>query len=953
MTLGAAHPGRSCRRCLVPGWLPAAQRRRHPPQPRAGRRAVLGRAAGACRAAPSVALGWAMVVALAAAARGAEAPAFYLGINLNGPALEIDGHPWQGHDSRRYTAVAKAFENQQVPLQPETDEARARMIRSSRWGDVDIAVRDVPPGEYSVFLYVWEDNHPERFRIALNGVTVVPQYTTGPAGRWERLGPWHVRVADGVIRLTTQGGAANISGLEIWTGRVAASADTGPSVPPEALAFFALTGTLRVEHCYQCHSAAAKTVEAGLWLDSRPGVLRGGESGPAVVAGEPDRSRLIRAVRYDDPSLQMPPGGKLPPEAIAALEQWVRLGVPDPRSESEAVALRKRQALDEARQFWSLQPVRSPPLPAVSDTSWPHNEIDYFILAGLEARGLRPLAAADRYTLVRRATFDLLGLPPDPADVEAFVADPRPLNVAFADVVERLLASPHYGERWGRHWMDLVRYADTAGDNSDYPVPQLYLYRNYVIDSFNADKPYDQFLREQIAGDLLPADSPQQRNEQIIATGYIALARRFGSIVKDYPQHLTIEDTIDNLGRTVLGLSVACARCHDHKFDCISREDYYGLYGIFESTRYPFPGIELDKKPRDLVPLAPVGDTPGDLAYAVAEGRPADARLHRRGDPKDLGDVVPRKFLDVLGGQHLPPEAAGSSGRLHLARWLTDPANPLTPRVMVNRIWQYHFGAGLVRTPSDFGVRGTPPTHPELLDFLAYRFMADGWSLKQMHRLIMASRTYQLASADDPHNLARDPDNHACWRYPRRRLDAESLRDAVLAISGRLDRSMMRQPHPFPPVESWNFTQHHPFRETYPSHRRSVYLMTGRLVTQPYFATFDGPDRNVTTPQRDQSVTSLQALFLLNDPFVHEQAAAFAERLLREQPDDDARLRWAFALALGRPPRDEERQAAEEFFARLRAVLGDGASDPAALQRQLWESFARVLFRTNEFLYVD
>jgi hypothetical protein len=357
---------------------------------------------------------------------------------------------------------------------------------------------------------------------------------------------------------------------------------------------------LLLEKCYGCHSADAEKLRGGLLLDTKAGVLKGGENGLILVPGKPNESRIITALRHTDEKLKMPPKKKLTEHEIEAFVQWIEMGAPDPRDGAPA---KPRRELVEAKNFWSFQSIKSPSVPKVNDPSWPQTPIDHFVLRELEDRNLLPAPTADRRTLIRRATFDLAGLPPSPAETEAFVSDPLPLPDAFAKVVDRLLASPQYGERWGRHWLDLVRYADTAGDNSDYPVPELYRYRNYVIDSLNNDKPYNQFIIEQIAGDLLPADSQEQRNEQVIATGYIALSRRFGSIIDRYPQHLTIEDTLDNLGRTFMGLTITCARCHDHKFDAISREDYYGLYGFFESTRYPFPGIELDKIPRDFVPL--------------------------------------------------------------------------------------------------------------------------------------------------------------------------------------------------------------------------------------------------------------------------------------------------------------------------------------------------------------
>ena len=427
----------------------------------------------------------------------------------------------------------------------------------------------------------------------------------------------------------------------------------------------------------------------------------------------------------------------------------------------------------------------------------------------------------------------------------AFLADTSPQ--AYEKVVDRLLASPRYGERWGRHWLDVVRYADTCGNGSDYPVPQAHKYRDWVVRASNRDLPYDQFLREQLAGDLISGGSDAERYERIVATGYLAIARRFGGD-RMGEHHLTLEDTIDNLGRTILGSSIACARCHDHKFDPFTMSDYYGLYGIFNSTRYPFPGAEVGRQQEDLVPLmspteidallkphraklavveaevkkleaaeaeakkAPASEdkqarvtaiaktladarkkraevqaaAPAiDNAYAVAEAKPANAKMQMRGDPKKLGEEVPRHFPAVLGGQ-LVPKDSPSSGRLQLAEWLTDTKNPLTARVMANRIWQHHFGKGIVQTPNDFGRRGTAPTHPELLDFLASRFIESGWSVKALHRLILLSRAWQLASTDEG-NAKADPNNELFGRYTRRRLDAESIRDTMLFVSGDLD----------------------------------------------------------------------------------------------------------------------------------------------------------------------
>uniref|UniRef100_A0A7C2K0U7 DUF1553 domain-containing protein n=1 Tax=Schlesneria paludicola TaxID=360056 RepID=A0A7C2K0U7_9PLAN len=901
-----------------------------------------------------VLLSWSLAGVGAARAEDFTTAEFYRGINLNGSAVEIDGYAWEGDDqARNFVCKDKGFQNQDFVVIPPTDPERARMIRSSRWGGNESNVRltNVPTGRYSVFLYVWEDNNPETFDISVNGRDVVKGYRTGSKGEWEKLGPWVVDVAKGEIHVQARGGAANFSGLEVWRGEHDGTDMRAQT--PENLAFFEnRIRPLLVKHCYECHSVESAEIQGGLLVDSRAAIRKGGPNGPAVVPGEPADSRLIEAVHYKNANFQMPPDGKLSDAEIADLEEWIRRGAPDPRSQATRIP-RKKIDVAQAREFWSLKPMAAPVPPSVAGAT---TDIDRFVHAKRNELNLPTAPMADKQILLRRVTFDLTGLPPTPEEIRDFVNDKS--ATAWTTVIDRLLSSRHYAERWGRHWMDLVRYADTAGDNSDYPVPQAYLYRNYIIDSFHRDKPYDRFLREQIAGDLLPADTDEQRNEQIIATGYIAISRRFGSIVKGYPQHLTIEDTLDNIGRTVLAQTLTCARCHDHKFDPITQEDYYGLYGIFESTRYPFPGIELEKKPRDFVPLMKDG-RPGDqLAYAVIDGNPGDARLQERGDPTKPGDVIPRRFLTVLGGQTLSAEQSTQSGRLQLAEWLTDPENPLTARVMVNRIWQHHFGRGLVATPSDFGTRGQPPTHPELLDWLATRFIESGWSIKAMHRLMLNTDTYRLSSSkiEGPEFQRADeldPDNRFHWRGRRQRLDAESLRDALLFVSGSLDDTAANEPHPFPPVEKWEFTQHHPFRDSYDSNKRSVYLMTARLNSRPFFTTFDGADRNASTPQRDSSVTTLQSLYFLNDDFVHKQAQAFAQRLLRDRSDDRSRLEYAFELTLGRLPSSSEQAAATDALQQLRDELTRTELPDDQLAVQAWSGLARVLFRLNEFLYVD
>jgi hypothetical protein len=901
---------------------------------------------------------WAFVFgslcALGSVAAADDPVAFYRGVNLNGPAVVIDGYQWESDaDAENFVCKDKGFQNQDFVVIPPTDPERARMIRSSRWGGNESNVRftGIASGRYSVFLYIWEDNNPETVDLFVNGRLVVKDYRTGSKGEWEKLGPWIVDVAKEEIHLQARGGAANFSGVEVWRGEHDGTDMRAQT--PENLAFFEnRIRPLLVKHCYECHSVESEEVQGGLLVDSRAAIRKGGPNGPAVVPGELEDSRLIEAIHYKNANYQMPPEGKLSDAEIADFEEWIRRGAPDPRGKATKIT-RKKIDLAHARQFWSLKPIG---LPTPPDVVGARTDLDRFVQAKRNELGLPTAPLADKRTLLRRVTFDLTGLPPTPEDLQAFLSDESP--TAWTTVVERLLASRHYAERWGRHWMDLVRYADTAGDNSDYPVREAHLYRNYIIDSFHADKPYDRFLREQIAGDLLPAATDEQRNEQLIATGYIAISRRFGSIVKGYPQHLTIEDTLDNLGRTTLGLTLTCARCHDHKFDPITQDDYYGLYGIFEGTKYPFPGIELEKKPRDFVRLTKDG-RPGDqVAYAVVDGNPGDARLQERGEPTKPGEVIPRRFLTVLGGQALTAEQATQSGRLQLADWLTDSQNPLTARVMVNRIWQHHFGHGLVATPSDFGTRGQPPTHPELLDWLARKFIDGGWSIKAMHRLMLDSDTYRLTSvAPDTAAFVKardvDPGNKFYWRGERQRLDAESLRDALLFVSGNLDDTPATEPHPFPPVEKWDFTQHHPFRGVYDHRKRSVYLMTARLNSRPFFTTFDGADRNASTAIRDSSVTTLQSLYFLNDQFVHEQAATFAQRLLRERRDDAARIDFAFESALGREPSETERTAALAALQQFRDELTTMELPADQVSTQSWTGLTRVLFRLNEFLYVD
>ncbi|MBS0205783.1 MAG: PSD1 domain-containing protein [Planctomycetes bacterium] len=943
---------------------------------------------------------------LAQAVRAADpAPSFYRGLNLNGPPVTIDGNTWEGRDSRLYVCKDQMFENQAVALDPATDAERARMIRSSRYGGNRVELNDISPGTYTIFLYVWEDNNAETYSVAINGRQVVAGFNSGKSGHWDKLGPWYTSPADGKIVVTSQGGTANFSGIELWRGQY-----DGISAPisDEDLAFFEKRiRPLLVSKCYECHSAQAKELQGELLVDSRATLRRGGTKGPAVVPGDLTKSLLIEAVRYDNSEMQMPPDAKLTAAEIADLEQWVKIGAPDPRATATR-HIGKQIDIAAAREFWSLRPIAVPSVPTVKNTGWPRTDVDRFILAKLEQHGLNPAPDADKRTLIRRATYDLIGLPPTPEVVAAFLADDSP--EAFSRVVDRLLDSPRYGERWGRHWLDVVRYADTAGDNSDYPIPQIHRYRDWVIDALNRDLPYDEFVRDQLAGDLRGGATEAERTQRIIATGYLANSRRFGSRVDDYPWHLTIEDSIDNLGRAFLGLSLSCARCHDHKFDPITTRDYYGLYGIFSSTRYPWPGIELDKRQRDFVPLVPTNklseleqaqaarskeqarldgevtklreslkkaaaaDKPAvesalkeaerrakdhltqpplfETAYAVAEAKMrSDAVIQVKGDPARTGDVVRRHFPAVLSGGELP-ETSDESGRRELAEWIVSADNPLPTRVMANRIWQYHFGRGIVPTPNDFGKQGKPPTHPELLDFLASQFRNGGWSIKSMHRLIMRSRVYQQSSQRGSRALELDPANDWLAGVPRRRLDAESIRDTMLMLGGNLDLSPAG-PHPFPHQETWGFTQHHPFKAIYETQHRSVYLMTQRIQRHPFQSVFDGPDPSTSTAVRTTSTTPLQALYLLNDPFVHEESRQIAERITKHSSDVNVRVAFAYELLFARPATPDELASARDFVVNADRLLHDTGTASAEIESETWRAYVRALFRLNEFVYLD
>ena len=873
-----------------------------------------------------------------------------------------------------------------------------------------------------------------------------------------------------------------------------------------------------VQHCYSCHSQSAKVAKGNLALDQRSAMMKGGAGGAAVVPGDPDKSRLIEAVRYTHAGIQMPPKGKLPESVIADLCAWVKMGAPAPDEPLKAAGrstpsdpLREKRL----RAHWAWRPLKKSPIPVVKRKGWVKNPIDAFLLAKLEAKGLSPVGYADRRTLIRRAHFDLIGLPPSPEETEAFLNDKSPQ--AWEKVVDSLLANPHYGERWGRYWLDIARYGeDQAHSFEPRLYPQGFRYRDWIVRSLNADMGYNRFVKEQIAADLLDEPNLQER---IPALGFFATGPVYYGDSKMFDQY---DDRIDTLTRGLLGLTVACARCHDHKFDPISQKEYYGLAGIFANTSYREVALEakatqnanvksdqlgnrgeilkkkqaevdafvkehtqyvrqrltpeiakymvqawrytnrkkatpaltvaqyataeklesvvLDrwvnyltqeegKKNPDLaewhkafsgtgeaeiqkiadafqtkvqsviqakeaqknakpalkeqetalleaivgeegvltVPSEILGEVlsgdpkaryatistelqrlkVSDFAHALADTPKAgNIRVLLRGNPETPGEEAPRKFLTILAGDNAPTFTKGS-GRLELAEALTAESNPLTPRVMVNRIWKYHFGTGIVRTTNNFGTLGEPPTHPELLDYLTADFVANGWSLKALHRKIMLSAAYRMSSRTTKHNQEIDPDNRFVWRMPVRRLEIEAFRDAILSVTGTLDQTIGGQSLSLDVPEN---------------RRRTFYASISRHDLNPMLRLFDFPDPNVTADKRTDTTVPLQQLFMLNSEYMIREAKAFAVRLNANPQEDNAtRIRRAYLLAFNRPPMPKEIALGLRFLASVPASPAQtptitktaslSTENSAKLTR--WEQYAQMLLCANEFIYID
>jgi hypothetical protein len=792
-------------------------------------------------------------------------------------------------------------------------------------------------------------------------------------------------------------------------------------------------------NCLKCHGGGKK-IKGGLRLTRRAAILAGGDLGPAVALEKPDQSLLLRAISYADGDLKMPPSGKLPDDAVETLTRWVRLGLPFPSalesgpSEAETVTsddagLPPHVVTPERRNFWSFRPVTRPEPPAVKDPAWARTPIDHFVLSKLEGQGVLPNSDATQLALFRRATYDLTGLPPTPTDVQAFLADDSPN--AYERVVDRLLTSPRYGERWGRHWLDVVRYGESNSFERDSMKPNVWRYRDYVIEAFNAGMPYDRFIREQLAGDELEKVTP----ETIVATGYY----RIGTWDDEPTDRLQarydeLDDIVSTTSQAFLALTLNCARCHDHKLDPVPQTNYYSMLAFFHGV-LPFKygddnvqsvisqgaersAYEEAKKNRDdrirQIEVEREAIVETVISQLSADEREAAGNRRLRGrlfekyqaehiseatlkryrelrsekdkankvklppvqfalSVKEAGPEAPETYVLVRGNAHAKgkqvepgfpsvlgaaaPKLSGrarpeSSGRRSaLAEWITSEDNQLTARVMVNRIWQHHFGRGIVRSPNNFGKLGVPPTHPALLDWLASEFVASGWSIKHMHRLMMTSRTYRMA-ASGGHGQAADPENQLFWRMNPRRLSAEEIRDSILSVSGELNLKAGGPPI-YPAIQKdvlhsqsrpglgWNTSTPHE------STRRSVFVHVKRSLGLPILTAFDFADTDSTCPVRFTTTQPTQALTLLNSAFLNQSAASFATRLGREVGTErPVQVARALHLALARQPTDDE-------VARGVRLIRDLEGDEGLVPDKALQQFCLLVLNLNEFFYID
>lgn len=811
----------------------------------------------------------------------------------------------------------------------------------------------------------------------------------------------------------------------IWLIFASISLANSKSPTPESLNFFeAKIRPVLARHCYDCHGPDEQSSD--LRLDTAEGIFRGGKAGPAVVAGDPEQSLIFSAIGHRNPDLMMPPEEKLSAVDIANIKKWIEDGAAYPGPMPKLLAAKPGIDVAKAKQFWSFQKPTKPAVPKVQDSTWAQTEIDHFILSALEAKQLAPADIAVKRTLIRRATIDLLGLPPTPEEIDAFLNDDSPN--AFAKVVDRLLASPQYGEHWGRHWLDVARYADSNGMDENLAFGNAWRYRDYVIAAFNHDKPFNQFVMEQIAGDLLPpVANPAVERERLTATAFLSLGPKVLAEpdVKKFEMDI-VDEQIDTVGRAFLGLTLGCARCHDHKFDPITADDYYALAGIFKSTRtmsdqkvgviatwYEHPldtpatrqqkqelkasiaakqqsiidltakanaellaklkattlpkghegqyAAETKKKLDELrAEVAKLKKTPVDEAsiMGVTEGTPTDVRIHVRGSHMTLGKLSPRHVPTVLSDDSAPTFSPESSGRLELAQWLTRPDHPLVTRVIVNRVWRWHFGQGLVKTTDNFGKLGEAPSNLALLNWLALQFVEDGWSMKTLHRRIMLSSVYQQASRNDNAAVADragrvDPENQLLWRMNVRRLEAESIRDSILAVSGALDRSMGGS---LLHVKTKEFLFNHTSMDgtKYDVTRRSIYLPVIRNNMYDVFQLFDYADSSTVNGSRESTTVAPQALFMMNSDLVVKSTQEMATRILiSNAKNDDDRIAQLHLMTYGRLPSHKEIARANAFLNRFESAAT--TREPDAIRRRLlgWQTLCQVMIASNEFVYVQ
>jgi len=745
-------------------------------------------------------------------------------------------------------------------------------------------------------------------------------------------------------------------------------------IPPQQRKYFETKiRPVLAQECYECHASGAKKVGGKLLLDTTTGLKRGGESGSPMIPGKPEDSLILHALKWLD-DLEMPPENPLPANVIADFEKWIAMGAPVP-PDPEGVVVKTEDSTPKqykAGELWSFKPVEEPPVPK-SKSGWPRSAIDQFTHSKMAENDLDPASDAPPKTLVRRLYFDLTGLPPSFTEANAFAADfEKRGQAAVATLVDDLLASPHFGERWGRHWLDVARYAESNGNDGlsrNASFPNAWRYRDYVIDALNRDVPYDRFIAEQIAGDLLEAKTDQERDRQLVATGFLALGAKPAKAMNHNFEMDIVADQIEVVTSGIIGLSVACARCHDHKFDPIPTRDYYAMAGFFTSSETLY-GIAANEKltapptPLHVLETPPKVPAPADdlelmveteklemrnyprpkeehtyppgtpVAMGIRDRKePKDCKINLKGDAKKLGEVVPRGVLTsypdkTLGDLTIDPSG---SGRLELAWWLTDRKHPQTSRVMVNRIWLHLFGKAIVGTPDDFGVYGEKPTHPELLDHLASQFSSDhDWSIKSIIREIVLSRTYQLDSHASAESIAADPENTWVSRHTRRRLDAESIRDAILKVTGNLNP----EPADGSPIRHLEILVNRAPDLHEPSNHRSIYLCFMRNSPPRELAAFDLPDGLKVTGKRDETMLPAQGLFLLNSAFMKDQA----NHLARSSGEN---IREMWQRVLNREPTETELAGAMYLL------------ENTIPEEHGWPALAQALLATNEFRYVD